>query len=144
MHTRIGGFDGAIQYFLRKKKTFKVSFSFTSPPANKHHLPPASWIWRISAKCPKQPKHCAEMSLGENSLNFVVAFLTHLNSENSLKFFQCFSDSLKLWKFIEKKYFGVFLTHRNRCFSLALPSVSSRALLFSLPWLVFEINMVNI
>ena len=118
MHTRIGGFDGAIQYFLRKKKTFKVSFSFTSPPANKHPLPPASWIWRISAKCPEQPKHCAEMSLGENSLNFVVAFLTHLNSENSLKFFQCFSDSSKLWKFIEKKVFWCF-------------SYSSKSLLFS-------------
>ena len=117
MHTRIGGFDGAIQYFLRKKKTFKVSFSFTSPPANKHHLspenkfhlPPANWIWRISAKCPEQPKHCAEMSLGENSLNFVVAFLTRLNSENSLKFFRCFSDSSKLWKFIEKSILVFFL-----------------------------------
>ena len=100
-----------------KKISSQVSFSFTSPlQTGFDAFPPSASSSR-------------SIVLNEVGWKFIdkylCVFLTHWSCENSLNFFD------------------IFLTHWNCRFSLVSPSVSSRSLLFSLPWLIFERNMLR-
>ena len=131
LHTCIGGFDRAIQNFLKRTKNIstQVSFSFTSPlQTGFDAFPPSASSSR-------------SIVLNEVRWKFIEFFVFFLLIEivkihwKRIFVFFFLIEIMKIhWNF------DIFLTHWNRRFFLVSPSVSSRSLLFSLPWLFFERN----